>query len=527
MNGYLIQGFVQYYNTGDFNGLTKGGIYLFHSTNQSIANTPVSDGILEVLPSKNTAGTEQIIIQRITAISSNEATGAIYIRSGRYASDSWSWINWITISTSGGTQTLDTEVTEHSQNPVTSAGIYDFVENQIVQATDPYIELYLSRTNNIIDSTLLMRFVNFQEAVPTTYAALVSSNDFKKALLNNVLVYMGAYGDNNTALACQGSLMSGNAYFPLPTNQYWYVCLTTTIIWQGEYTAFLTGYPIYDDGAWYLADANLEKPYWVDAVSNAITTAENYTNTKTTYTNPNGTTMTVGGIEKGTNFDNVPLTTIIHDLLYPYVPPTFSSVSTNIDISNGKKYEIYSSQSLTYVKPVYTPGSESLTSIKVGTSSGGSQIAQSSTVPASNTNFTFTAYNNVTRTTKGNFVIYVTLDDGTSNNGHAPVKSVSIPFTPFYYYALSQSGTTIPNNPTGIPNGVESVTVTTVYGDYLYLYSPETGKTKIQQYSMNMWNDVPTTNMGTKSLNINGTSMTYYVFRTPALVAGSGQFRVV
>lgn len=528
MNGFLIQGFVQYYTTGDFNGLVKGGIYLFHSTNQSIANTPVTDGILEVLPSiKNNANTN-FVIQRITAISSNQATGAIYIRSGYQNGSTWTWMsnpNWITISTSGGTQTLDTEVTENSQNPVTSAGIYNFVENQIVQATDPYIELYLTYDNNHnINGTLLMRFINFQDSVPTNYTDLVGSNDFKKALLNNVLVYMGEYGESETALCTQGTLMSGNAYFPAPTSQNWFVTLAATITWYGNYYDYVAGHPSYIDGAWYLTSCALHQPEWVSEIQSA----RNYTTERTTFTRTNDQpTVSVGGITTEDHLNDLSIQQILNKMLFPYVPPTFSSLSTNIDISNGKKYEIYSSQSLTSVKPVYTPGSEPLTSIKVGTSSGGSQIAQSSTVPASNTNFTFTAYNNVSRTTKGNFVIYVTLDDGTSNNGHAPVKSVSIPFTPFYYYALSQNGTTIPNNPTGIPNGVESVTVTTVYGDYLYLYSPETGKTKIQQYSMNMWNDVPTTNMGTKSLNINGTSMTYYVFRTPALVAGSGQFRVV
>lgn len=518
MNGYLIQGFVQYYNTGDFNGLTKGGIYLFHSTNQSISNTPVSDGILEVLPSKNTAGTEQMVIQRITAISSNEATGAIYIRSGRYASNSWSWINWITISTSGGTQTIDTEVTENSQNPVTSAGIYNFVENQIVQATDPYIELYLSRTNNIIDSTLLMRFVNFQEAVPTTYAALVNSNDFKKALLNNVLVYMGAYGNDSTALACQGSLMSGNAYFPLPTNQYWYVCLTTTIIWQNEYAAFLNGYPIYDDGAWYLTNVNVSAPFWVDEIQSA----RDYTTERTSYTNSNPTTMTVGGIPAGTTFDNESLSDIIESLLYPYVAFSFSSFTTT---AASGTFEYGTAKTVSAVKPTYSNGSKSLTNMKVGSTSGGSDLYNGA-APSSGSTQNLTTSKSLTG--ESNQTIYVTLTDGTTTT----TKSVTFAFNKYYYWAVTNS-TTVPtslsasniisgSNHKGSDADGDISSINTEDGSYYFILSP-TSKTQIQQYANGLWMNVGTISAGTVSFTTStNKTLTYYAYRTAALTQATG-----
>lgn len=526
MNGFLIQGFVQYYTTGDFNGLVKGGIYLFHSTNQSIANTPVTDGILEVLPSiKNNANTN-FVIQRITAISSNQATGAIYIRSGYQNGSTWTWMsnpNWITISTSGGTQTIDTEVTENSQNPVTSAGIYNFVENQIVQATDPYIELYLTFDNDHnINDTLLMRFINFQDSVPTNYSDLVASNDFKKALLNNVLIYMGEYGVPSTALGTQGTLMSGNAYFPSPTSQNWYVTLATTIIWFGNYYDYAVGHPSYIDGAWYLTGCALHQPEWVAEVLSA----RNYTTERTSYTNSNPTTMTVGGIPAGTTFDNESLSNIIESLLYPYVAFNFSSFTTT---AASGTFEYGTAKSITAVKPTYTKGSKDLTNMKVGTTSGGSNLYNSS-VPNSGTSISLSTPLQLNGLS--NQTIYTTITDGTTTT----TKSVTFSFPQYYYWANTNS-TTAPGSLSAanvIRGGSDAdgdvSGVQTDNNSYLFFFVPSgQNKSQIQQYAMSQWNNVDTISMGTVTFltNTNQSVTTYKAYRTSMLVAGSGnRFRI-
>ena len=48
------------------------------------------------------------------------------------------------------------------------------------------------------------------------------------------------------------------------------------------------------------------------------------------YTNETPVPQTLGGIQAGSTFDNVPLTTMFDLLLYPYQTPSFSSFSVNI-----------------------------------------------------------------------------------------------------------------------------------------------------------------------------------------------------
>lgn len=63
------------------------------------------------------------------------------------------------------------------------------------------------------------------------------------------------------------------------------------------------------------------------------------------YTNLTPVPQTLGGIESGTTFDNVPITEVLDQLLYPYQLPSFSSFSINISspvevgftISSGSK----------------------------------------------------------------------------------------------------------------------------------------------------------------------------------------------
>lgn len=516
MNHFLVQGYVSGFTGGDFNNYKKGGIYLFERANgQQFNNAPPTDkGILEVIPSNN------FVVQRATAIgsvnSSTGVTGAQYLRSASVSVVSnvttYTWGSWITVSNTGGTISIADSVTptDHT-SAVTGYAVAQYVAEQVQMPHDPYVWLELSVDQDLEFTDAILHFTGWTNPVPSTVADLTDDGDFNITFKNTVpLVVANQFMGQCLALA------------PNDWTSEIYIYLPNSGVWNNEYIDGVAGFLTYQNNEWHLGQLRTLIPFWYYEVQDA----RDYTTERTTFTRTNDQpTVSVGGITTEDHLNDLSIQQILNKMLFPYVPPTLSSISSNISITSPTKYEVHSTQSLTYVKPTYSPGSESLTSIKVGTTSRGSEIAQSSTVPASGSNFTFTAYN-VSRATAGNFNIYVTIDDGTTEDGHNPVKSLSIPFVKFYYYALSTDGTVVPNSPSKIANGVNSVTVTTTYGQYLYLYTYDSSHTKIQQYAMNQWNDVPTTSMGTKSLSIYGVSEIYYVFRTPALVAGSGQFRM-
>lgn len=80
-----------------------------------------------------------------------------------------------------------------------------------------------------------------------------------------------------------------------------------------------------------------------------------------TYTNSNEVPQALGGIPKGTTFDNMPITEVLNMLLYPYV--TFSvSISTS---PNGGTFEKSASKTISGCTVSITKGSASITSITV------------------------------------------------------------------------------------------------------------------------------------------------------------------
>ena len=234
------------------------------------------------------------------------------------------------------------------------------------------------------------------------------------------------------------------------------------------------------------------------------------------YTNSNPTTATVGGIERGTTFDHVSVLDIIEMLLYPYVAFSFSSISTT---AASGSFEYGTTKSVTKVKPTFTSGSKSLTSVKIGTTSGGSDL-YSGTTATSGSDITLTAPLSIPGT--ANTTVYCTISDGTTTT----TKSVTFSFTKYNYCTVTNS-TSIPTTATVISGGGNQKDVTTTNNSYVWFLTP-TAKTKIQQYAMSQWNDVDTTSAGTTSFTTStGQTLTYYAYRTPKLVAGSGTFRII
>ena len=77
-----------------------------------------------------------------------------------------------------------------------------------------------------------------------------------------------------------------------------------------------------------------------------------------TYTNSNPSLITVGGIEAGTTFDNVPFSTVIDQLLNSYQSPAISLTITNIGVSRtievGERL-LGSSQEILFTTSIQNP----------------------------------------------------------------------------------------------------------------------------------------------------------------------------
>jgi hypothetical protein len=87
-------------------------------------------------------------------------------------------------------------------------------------------------------------------------------------------------------------------------------------------------------------------------------------------------TKEIGGITKNTTYTNANIVDVLNDLLFPYVAPVFNSFSTT---SSGGTYEYGTKVTISKATPSFTVGSKPITSIKVGTTDGGSDLYSGST----------------------------------------------------------------------------------------------------------------------------------------------------
>ena len=150
---------------------------------------------------------------------------------------------------------------------------------------------------------------------------------------------------------------------------------------------------------------------------------------ETIYNNATPTTSALGGIPKGTTFDNKPIKEILDDLLYPYV--AFSaSMSTS---PNGGTFEKGTTQNVSTATVSITLGSKQITSIKVLDSSNNVLAEKTSGITTSNS---FTLNKSVTNNT--NFKAIVT--DGTTSK---TVTSGTFTFVNPYYYGAINDGATL------------------------------------------------------------------------------------
>lgn len=231
-------------------------------------------------------------------------------------------------------------------------------------------------------------------------------------------------------------------------------------------------------------------------------------------------TKAIGGIAKDKSYSNADIADVLSDLLFPYVAPTFSSITLT---AAAGTFEYGTTKTVTKVTPNFTKGSKAITSIKVGTTSGGSDL-YSGTTATSGTAITLTNSKTFDGTTGG--TIYCTISDGTT-----PVtKSASIGYANYNYYAVTSS-TTKPTSATatGVKNNAQSAeaTITTADNTYIWFLMPNQSKTTIQQFAMNQWNNMKTTYEGSVSFTTStGRTATYHAYRTDALGVATEKYRI-
>lgn len=230
------------------------------------------------------------------------------------------------------------------------------------------------------------------------------------------------------------------------------------------------------------------------------------------------TTVAVGGIKKGVSLKDKSVTEVINEIFFPYVAFSFSSISTSA--TAGTK-EYGTSVTVSKVTPSFTAGSKPITSVKIGTTSGGNDLYSGSSA-TNGSAITLTAPKTYNGTTGG--TIYCTLSDGTTTT----TKSVAVSYTYYDYSKLTTSTSPDTSGATKQTSSGADNTYSYTAGQYLWLYSRSSGK-KIQTYVAGSWADVTTTPSSAITLTLSsGATATYYAYRTDKFTAtGSARYRLV
>ena len=242
------------------------------------------------------------------------------------------------------------------------------------------------------------------------------------------------------------------------------------------------------------------------------------------YNNSNPTPVAVGGVPAGTTFSNKTVQEVFDMLFYPEIP--LGNLGVTSSQSSGS-FEYGTSRTINTVTPTFAVGSYPITSFKIGTSSGGSDIYDGTATSGT----AITLSSPITWNGQSSYTLYCTLTDGHTT------KTATLNFSPTYssYYKVA-STTTTPTSSLTRDNGVDSSSGTSISyaaGDYIYMYShSKSGSShKIQTNVFGQWADVSvgTTYIGSVNItNSAGVTVSYYAYRTtsPMAGAGSGTFRL-
>jgi hypothetical protein len=140
-------------------------------------------------------------------------------------------------------------------------------------------------------------------------------------------------------------------------------------------------------------------------------------------------TKTIGGITKDKTYTDATVTDILKDLLFASVAPTFTRIRTS---EGASTYEYGDAVTVSTVTPEFTLGSKPITSIKIGTTSGGNDLYEGSTA-TSGVAITLAEPKVYDGTTGGD--IYCTISDGEFSVD----TSAHIGYTYYTYYTVTDT----------------------------------------------------------------------------------------
>ena len=236
-----------------------------------------------------------------------------------------------------------------------------------------------------------------------------------------------------------------------------------------------------------------------------------------TITSDSQTTVAVGGIAKGTSLKDKSVAEVIEEIFFPYVAFSFNSISTAA--AAGTK-EYGTSVTVSKVTPSFTAGSKVISSVKIGTTSGGDDLYSGTSV-TNGSAITLTTNKIFDGTTGG--TIYCTLSDGTTTT----TKNASVSYAYYTYYAVT--------NTTDVPTAwtaVNSTTVTDISiaanaGQYIWIASSGnySGICELNELS-GKYNAAASTIKNSSQTLVNSKNYTctnkYNFYRLEAPRAGSG-----
>lgn len=230
-------------------------------------------------------------------------------------------------------------------------------------------------------------------------------------------------------------------------------------------------------------------------------------------------TKDIGGISKDTVYNNARVIDVLSELLFPYVPFTFNSIST---ITSAGNKEYGTSVTVSKVTPSFTKGSKDITSVKIGTTSGGNNLYEG-TSATHNTAITLTTSQTYNGVTGG--IIYCTLSDGVNS----VTKSASIAYV-YHNYVIVTTSTAAPTSKgsgRNLGTSVEADKLETTDNSYIWFLMPNQNKKQIQEYAMNQWNNVNTTPAGSVTFTTDtGKALTYYAYRTDKMMSNTSKYRI-
>jgi hypothetical protein len=228
-------------------------------------------------------------------------------------------------------------------------------------------------------------------------------------------------------------------------------------------------------------------------------------------------TRGVGGIEKDKVYTNASINQVLTDLLFPYIAPTFTSISTS---AASGEFECGASRTIRTVTPNFTKGSKEIISVKIGTTAQGYDLYLGTTA-TSGKEIELAKPKTYDGRTGG--TIYCTLSDGTTTIS----ASATISYV-YHNYTTVTNNTSIPKSGARNIGTKKDATHTTTDNTYIWFLIPEKkdGAT-IQQFAMNQWNDVNTTYAGEVEFTINtGKDEPYHAYRTDKMLAATGTYRI-